>query len=525
MNIRSRNLKLHASVIALFAAASFAGSAAVAQTAPAAPDVETVTVTGTAIRGVETIGSNVLSVDQTAIQATAPQSTQDLLNKIPSISDAGAAPQGALGNTFYAPNIHQLGGSSSNATLVLLDGNRFIGSSNQHSQVDPGIVPSIAMGRVEVLTDGASSIYGSDAVAGVVNFITRGRFDGFEATGQAGEAADYDTYSASAIAGKDWGSGGAYVAALHSYASSLSDNARLVTRYSNLVSQGGRNNASYDCDPAAINPAGTTNVYLNATSTTPFSNSSGNTTQAPCDYRNSGDNLPKETRDAVFVKGSQEFGRVTFDGFVDVSMRSDISTQTPQGSVNGLSATVFGSGPQANPFYQNVPGSTASAEKVFFNTAGLVPNQVTHEGSDTVYGNFGLDWNIDDNWHLTASNTAGYDVNHSNVLNKFCASCVDLALNGTTNSSGSLTTASIPKTNIVYTQGLSALTALDVWNPPATNRTSAAVLASLTTGAKYTYNWNNMDQIKAGISGALFDLPAGSLKIAMGVENYNQGLI
>ena len=76
----------------------------------------------------------------------------------------------------------------------------------------PASCRRIALERVEVLAEGASPIYGSDAVAGVVNFITRRRFDGVQATGQAGFGDGYRTYAAGLLAGSTWDTGSVMVA-------------------------------------------------------------------------------------------------------------------------------------------------------------------------------------------------------------------------------------------------------------------------------------------------------------------------
>jgi len=73
----------------------------------------------------------------------------------------------------FAPSIHGLGASSSNGTLVLIDGHRLPLTGINHTLADPSIIAPLTIERVEVLPDGASSTYGSDAVAGVINFITR----------------------------------------------------------------------------------------------------------------------------------------------------------------------------------------------------------------------------------------------------------------------------------------------------------------------------------------------------------------
>ena len=97
----------------------------------------------------------------------------------PGISTANAPPQGVNNNSFFAPQIHQLAGSISNSTLAVVDGMRFVGAGGD-TLADPNIIPTAAIQRVEVLADGASSIYGSDAVSGVVNFITRKDYEGLE---------------------------------------------------------------------------------------------------------------------------------------------------------------------------------------------------------------------------------------------------------------------------------------------------------------------------------------------------------
>ena len=67
---------------------------------------------------------------------------------------------------------------------MLVDGHRLPPSGVTSSVVDPNNVPAVMLERVEVLAEGASSVYGSDAVAGVVNFITRRNYEGIELKGQ-----------------------------------------------------------------------------------------------------------------------------------------------------------------------------------------------------------------------------------------------------------------------------------------------------------------------------------------------------
>jgi iron complex outermembrane receptor protein len=497
------------------------------QTASAqdAESVEAVTVTGTSIRGIAPIGSNVITVDEAAIKASAPASMVELLSKIPALSSSGGAPQGQGYANYYAPNIHQLAASASNSTLVLMDGRRLPQGGEQHSQTDPGIIPVIALERVDVLADGASSIYGSDAVAGVVNFITRSHYDGALITGQAGVADGYQTWNTSLLVGKDWDSGWIMAAGSHSFQSHLTNAARPFTAVSNYVPFGGLNNASFNCSPAAIKPAGSSAIYPSVTSTAPVANTGAN---APCDYAGQGDDLPQEQRDNILIKGSQQFGRVTVSANIVYDVRQDFKSGQPFSpyAPGTVTSTVFATGPQANSFYMNVPGSAATSETVYWSASGLVPLALNEEGANTFYANAKAEWNIDDNFVLTVTNSLGKDYTFSNVYNLFCASCANLALNGTTNGSGSLTTPSIAGTQVYATNlPLNASNELDVWNPPgSSNRTSAAVIASL-TGNSFTNNLNNFEQLTVGLNGNLFSLPAGPVKVAAGLENFHAALI
>ncbi|TMO93602.1 hypothetical protein CWC11_21905, partial [Pseudoalteromonas sp. S3178] len=75
-----------------------------------------------------------------------------------------------------------LRGLGSSRTLVLINGRRVVASgTGANSSVDLSTIPTAVIKRVEVLKDGASAIYGSDAIGGVVNVITRDDFEGFEA--------------------------------------------------------------------------------------------------------------------------------------------------------------------------------------------------------------------------------------------------------------------------------------------------------------------------------------------------------
>ena len=99
-----------------------------------------------------------------------------------------------------------LRGIAEGTTLVLLNGRR-LAPGFRSAAVDISALPLSAIERVEILTDGASALYGSDAVGGVVNFILREDFEGVETRLRAGAADGLNEYRASQALGNSWDTG------------------------------------------------------------------------------------------------------------------------------------------------------------------------------------------------------------------------------------------------------------------------------------------------------------------------------
>jgi outer membrane receptor protein involved in Fe transport len=160
----------------------------------AEPAEQTVVVTGSRIRRVDTeTASPVFVLDSTAIQASGVATAGALLQRIPAVAGAATNPQVNNGGGTGESNV-ELRGLSAQRTLVLLNGRRIniLGQNGTTSAVDINMIPVNAIERVEVLKEGAGAIYGSDAIAGVVNFITRSDVEGAEATLQWGQTSESD---------------------------------------------------------------------------------------------------------------------------------------------------------------------------------------------------------------------------------------------------------------------------------------------------------------------------------------------
>lgn len=178
---------------------------------------EAVTVTGTSLRGIAPESSPLQIYSREDILGSGVTSTEQFMRALPQNFGGGStefAPSGLPGdsgstfnNTFGSgANLRGLG---SGATLTLLNGRRLAPTSRIGDFVDLSLIPISALDRIDVLTDGASSIYGGDAVAGVVNFILREDFDGAETAARFGSVTRGDMKEAriSQTLGKSWESG------------------------------------------------------------------------------------------------------------------------------------------------------------------------------------------------------------------------------------------------------------------------------------------------------------------------------
>jgi outer membrane receptor protein involved in Fe transport len=153
------------------------------EAASTATTLDTVRVTGSHIKRAQIEGVGPVTViDAETIQRSGATSVDVLLQRLP--ASAGFA--GNQTNAYWAGNGYgttqvNLRGLGINRTLVLLNGRRIVnGGTGANSSVDLNVIPVALIERIEVLKDGASAIYGADAVAGVVNIITKKEFDGVQ---------------------------------------------------------------------------------------------------------------------------------------------------------------------------------------------------------------------------------------------------------------------------------------------------------------------------------------------------------
>ena len=190
---------------------------------PRASSENEIVVTGTLIRGIAPAGSNVVGISDEQSKVSGGTSTNEVLASLPQVSNffgvvpAGVSPVSGANssNPIARPNLRALPAANTSGgaqTLVMIDGRRVVGAGTQQLAVDPDIIPPAAVERVEAMLDGGSAVYGSDALGGVLNFMTRKTYDGVKIDARVGIGDAYTSYDSGLIAGKTWDGGGLYVA-------------------------------------------------------------------------------------------------------------------------------------------------------------------------------------------------------------------------------------------------------------------------------------------------------------------------
>lgn len=178
-------------------------------------DIEEIIVTGTNIRGIENSTAPVTVLTREYIESTGFGTVSKLIESLP--QNFALANQsrlqdgtGAVSSAGEQGSSINLRGIGEGTTLVLLNGRR-LAPGFRSAAVDITSLPLTAIQQVEILTDGASAIYGSDAVGGVVNFILREDFEGAETRLRGGFADGTDEFRVSQALGNSWDSGNVLV--------------------------------------------------------------------------------------------------------------------------------------------------------------------------------------------------------------------------------------------------------------------------------------------------------------------------
>ncbi|MFO1248854.1 MAG: TonB-dependent receptor [Alphaproteobacteria bacterium] len=203
-----RDSKTSVSVLALLASL-FSAPVCAQQVAAASGDspenVEAVVVTGSrVITDIANSPTPVTAVSSEQLLTTTPTNFSDALNKLPIFQNSSSSRNLTNAGSNGAGDFLNLRNFGQQRTLVLLDGMR-LPASNANGSVDISTLPQTLMSRVDVVTGGASSVYGSDAITGVVNFVLDKNFNGvkYEANSGISQYGDGFKYKVNVAAGMD----------------------------------------------------------------------------------------------------------------------------------------------------------------------------------------------------------------------------------------------------------------------------------------------------------------------------------
>lgn len=453
---------------------------------------ESIIVTGTRIRGRVPAGTAPVVIDRKGIEQTGYATTQQVLQALPQNFGGGATEtsyttgrNGADANATFGSGVN-LRGLGPSSTLVLLNGERPPMAGFAGVFTDLSMVPVSVVERIEILPDGASALYGSDAVAGVVNIVPRSGFKGLETGANIGFADGFRQIQASAIAGFGW-AGGHAVLGYEYY-----DRDALAARERPWMSEDLRRFGLGDWRSAPgrvpviaaggrswLVPAGQDGTRLTAADLVPGTGEKG-------DAWAGADALPAQRRHAVFASlrldladrlsfGAQGlFGHRRFDG----RSRAFLSAGT---------VTV----PVANPFYVD-PLGTRQPVRVTYDFVGELGSEGSRGTSEALGGTAGLHW-TPGSWDIGLSGTWGRQREEIEVYNLVNSAQLAAALADTDRA-----------------------TALNVFGNGTAN--NPATLEKLRgwyfTGGTYTM-WSGA--LRA--DGPLLALPAGDVRLAIGAEH------
>jgi|HubBroStandDraft_4_1064222.scaffolds.fasta_scaffold03475_3 iron complex outermembrane receptor protein len=294
------------------------GEAQQGQAAEMKPQLEEVVVTGSRIPRTQVQGAqevHIYTAEQ--IEQSGQTTVADFLSTLPAVSLAVA--ENGYQATYGSTTV-QLRGLPFGTTLVLLNGRRLqtSGTQAQDDFFDLNNIPLSAVERIEVVADGSSAIYGSDAIAGVVNILLKTNFTGLEVNAKYGAASGIHEWDESLAWGQRWDKGSLSIVASDQERTDLDFSQRMLTASQDYRAFGGPDNNFPDCNPPNVFSAngsplpglGTATYaavptgYTGKPSIAEFRGTAGTLNECPF---TAGDSLiPATHRAGVFIHGDYE---------------------------------------------------------------------------------------------------------------------------------------------------------------------------------------------------------------------------
>ncbi|MFV3126809.1 TonB-dependent receptor plug domain-containing protein [Niveispirillum sp. KHB5.9] len=483
-----------------------------------------------------------------------PSNIPDALNKLPQfqLSSSPSRSTHNFANSASHGNILNLRGVGGNRTLILFDGAR-VPPTTFRGDVDTNVIPNMLIERVDVVTAGASAAYGSDAVAGVVNFVLNRKFNGAKVQAQYGtsEQGDNETYRVGAAFGTDLLDGKGHWL----FSAEQFDSKGMLRSDRDVANQGyiyaGKN-------PGAGTPGSAANPYviysgvkqnqasdggkilsgplanyrfLPDGSIVPFVD--GTATGTPAYYvGGDGYRIPSDVTTVSPLKTQQIFQRFDYDVAPELRFyaqggftRSDLSYSSLANSfVAPTSATIYLDNPYLNlTTAQRAQLTAAGATSISVASySPYAPKPHTEERTDYYNATLGFEGDIGADWQWNAGYVYGKSKHSMDQSGLFNWRNTYAALDAVRDGSGNIVCRATLDADAAIRQRFADCKPLNMMGEGSMLKTP--------DGYKYATGTSSYDAaisqhlVQAAFQGVLFDLPAGPLMVAAGGEYRTQKL-
>lgn len=464
-------------------------------------------VVGSHIRGVKDGASPVLVMDRAQLDRAGYGSVAEALSALPQAfgglasedaSSTGVDQSGLNVSEAAGVNLRGLG---ADATLVLVNGRRLAGTGSKGDFADVSSIPLAAVERIEILLDGASALYGSDAVGGVVNVVLRTRFDGAETRAMyAGAAGGYERQQFAQTFGKTWESGHALLAYEYQGQAALPGVKRRFAGDADLRSLGGSDWRQYYSRPGNILRLNAARNGYEPTFAIPAGQDG--TALTPGDFlpgvvnkenqRATYDLLPRQRRHSVYATIAQEIGER-----FEVSADARYSQRKFKSVGSAATATLSVDGD--NPYFVSPTGK--ASELIAYSFASELGGSISRGEAESLAFSLGGSARLAADWQVEAYGAYAQERGETRLTNTLNDSYLEEALGAAPdNPATPFSTAVNGYFNPFIGQGA---------NP-------AAILDFIGSGYEHRKNRSETMSLNIKADGPVIELPAGDLRLAVG---------
>jgi len=479
------------------------------QAEAAVTQLDEVVVTGTLLKSSGPPSSPVVTLDRDALDqrgfATVAEAITDLPqnyagSSTPVVQLTNADRQGSNTIVSTGVNLRGLGPAS---TLVLINGRRMAGTGFRGEFADISALPSAAVERVDVLLDGASALYGADAVAGVVNVILRRAYDGQESRLRVSSAeGGAEDVMVSHLAGRTWSSGSAYLSYEYQTTNALSSLDRPYTADGDLRPFGGTDRRLTFSAPGnivAFNPAVAAFVAQYAIRPGP-----SGYTQQPSDFVAGAANLQSPTLGVDLIPTLERHGvyarvRQSLGDRIDVS--ADVRYNRREVAFAGPAAIALMTVGRANPYFVSPTG--AASHSIGYSFIGDLGNTRQRGSSESYGATLGATYDVGAGWSFDSYLAYAEERGEVEVSGQVNTRFLNEALG---------TTADDPATPY--------RAAVDGYFNPfgAGDANGRSVLDFIGSGFSRSRNHSRASSANVLAEGPLMSLPGGEVRLAVGAQ-------